>query len=171
MNNNKEEIKWCKDNHSQPSTDWCPLCLQAVATLKDNPCSLQPSMPTAPFFLYHHFFLLNTVLQLWNMPLATWGNLAWLCSHSSHSTPWPSPLYLLQTEKGGKIRKAWHWRSTIQQQPKHWCVISTVSAKTPHVHTSCYDKRKPPSRPVPVPELDTYFKYRHSSFKSIFALE
>lgn len=100
MNNNKEEIKWCKDNHSQPSRDWCPLCLQAVGTLKDNSCSLQPSMPPAPSSS-------TTTFSYWaqrykyGICLGPHGVIWFSCVLS---TPWPSPLYLLGTE-GGKNDK------------------------------------------------------------------
>ena len=62
-----------------------------------------------------------------------------------HSQP---PVHPQPTCSGWEEKKHWHCTSTVQQQPKHWCVISTVwatNAKHRHIWTamkrfSCFSR-------------------------------
>lgn len=101
--------------------------LQTTATLEAK----------SPFSLYSSFYHSAWCYMIWNSPLASSSWLSWPC---------PIPISCLSTayllwEQSRKKRKPWPCARSVQQQPKHWCVINTVLA-TNLKHSSLWNAIK-----------------------------
>lgn len=92
----------------------------------------KPALATPFFFRYPSFYCWAWCYMVRNTPLANSGYLSHLC---------PLPVYCphlacllirwagMMTDRVGEAKMPWY--RTVQQQPRHWCFISTVLATNP----------------------------------------
>jgi len=85
--------------------------------------------------------------MVWNIPLVSLGGLSWLCILPNSCPP---PALLIGSQGAGRLRdrKSWCCARTVQQQPKHCCIINTIlTTNTKHSTTLAVVQKLIPSQP------------------------
>lgn len=96
--------------------NWCKL--KAIA--HHSPTGAQPvSEQQAPGQLSLQFICWAWCFMVWNIPLALWGQLFWLCSLTALCA---LPAYSLADYE--KLESPWLSASTAEQQPNQECAIN-----------------------------------------------
>lgn len=137
-------------------------CLQAVTTLKDNPCSLQaPSCSTTTFSYWAWCYRYG--ICLWPLGVNCLSCIPSQLLGHPHSTYWG--------QRGGKNERGLtFWKHSSAIAKALVCNEHCFSQNCTLLCQLLWSKKT--SIPVsPSTKLDSCFKYWDSSFKSIFALE
>lgn len=137
--------KWGKGHQHPSQVAWCPPSLWAAAASQS--CLLLRFFIIECDIIWYEIFL-------WPVKASSLGCIP---SQLPSPRPWPA---CWERDSGGKIKKTpSNCANTSQQQPKRWCILSTISLRNSKHSSTCtaMKKIKPISgRPSKLLQLQDY---------------